>query len=287
VQEGKDEAAQAAADAAWAEESAFSESAHDEVQMWLDENEAQESGFVQEAEYDLDFSQVASAESAQREADKLRDEALQRAAAAKSEAVRAEAAKAAAAKAEAERREQAAKEAEARAEALHAAIKAEQEERESARLQAEWEAAKRQEEQAEEEARLEAERLHAEWEAAKREQEAADEAARVAAETPVTSADEAPVPAPGVRLEDLHMGAWVEIQIKGEWVRAQLTWQSPHSTLFMFTSHAGTAHSMSRRTLDKLRGAGHLKVVADRPVVDEALDQVAQAALKNSVEKKK
>jgi hypothetical protein len=84
--------------------------------------------------------------------------------------------------------------------------------------------------------------------------------------------------------DDLRSGAWVEIEIKGERVRAQLTWCSPHNTLFMFTSIGGTAHSMSRRTMDKLRANGQLSVVADRPVVDEALDQVAQAALKNSVE---
>jgi hypothetical protein len=54
----------------------------------------------------------------------------------------------------------------------------------------------------------------------------------------------------------------------------------------MFTSIGGTAHSMSRRTMDKLRLNGHLHVVADRPVVDEALDQVAQAALKNTVDGK-
>lgn len=83
--------------------------------------------------------------------------------------------------------------------------------------------------------------------------------------------------------QELRVGTWVEIQIKGEWVRAQLTWCSPHATLFMFTSVGGTAHSMSRRTLDKLRASDSVRVVADRPVVDEALDQVAQVALKNSV----
>jgi hypothetical protein len=87
-----------------------------------------------------------------------------------------------------------------------------------------------------------------------------------------------------VASEDLQIGAWVEIRVKGQWVRAQLTWCSPHATLFMFTSIGGSAHSMSRRTMDKLRASGHLRVVAGRPVVDEALDQVARAALKNSVE---
>lgn len=85
------------------------------------------------------------------------------------------------------------------------------------------------------------------------------------------------------RPDELRVGTWVEILTRGEWVRAQLTWCSPHATLFMFTSQGGTAHSMSRRTLDRLRSSDHLRVVADRPVVDEALDQVAQAALKNSL----
>jgi hypothetical protein len=85
------------------------------------------------------------------------------------------------------------------------------------------------------------------------------------------------------RPDELRVGTWVEILTKGEWVRAQLTWCSPHATLFMFTSAGGTAHSMSRRTLDRLRSSDHVRIVADRPVVDEALDQVAQAALKNSL----
>jgi hypothetical protein len=85
---------------------------------------------------------------------------------------------------------------------------------------------------------------------------------------------------------DLRTGTWVELMVKNEWIRAQLTWSSPHATLFMFTSQAGTAHSMSKRTLDKLRAQGMIKVVAERNVVDEALDQVAKAALKNSLDGK-
>jgi hypothetical protein len=54
----------------------------------------------------------------------------------------------------------------------------------------------------------------------------------------------------------------------------------------MFTSLAGTAHSMSRRTLDRLRTQGSIKIVAERNVVDEALDEVAKAALKNSLDGK-
>lgn len=81
---------------------------------------------------------------------------------------------------------------------------------------------------------------------------------------------------------DLTIGCWVELQLKGEWVRAQLTWASPHRTLFMFISGKGLAHSMSRRTMEQLRSRGFMRVVSDRHVVDNALDAVAQAALLNA-----
>jgi hypothetical protein len=80
---------------------------------------------------------------------------------------------------------------------------------------------------------------------------------------------------------DLAIGAWVELMLKGEWVRAQLTWASPHRTLFMFISGKGLAHSMSRRTMDRLRNRGLMRVVAENHVVDSALDGVAQTALRN------
>ena len=81
---------------------------------------------------------------------------------------------------------------------------------------------------------------------------------------------------------DLAIGSWVELQLKGEWVRAQLTWASPHRTLFMFISGKGLAHSMSRRTMEQLRASGTMRVVSERHVVDHALDAVAQAALLNA-----
>jgi hypothetical protein len=80
---------------------------------------------------------------------------------------------------------------------------------------------------------------------------------------------------------DLAIGSWVELQLKGEWVRAQLTWASPHGTLFMFISGKGLAHSMSRRTMEHLRTQGLMRIVSERHMVDNALDAVAQAALLN------
>src|SRR3569832_703486 len=93
-------------------------------------------------------------------------------------------------------------------------------------------------------------------------------------------------PSASVRATEMKTGTWVELNVKGEWIRAQLTWASPAGTLFMFTSQAGTAHSMSRRTLDRLRAENHIKIVAERNIVDEALDQVAKTALKNSIDGK-
>jgi len=80
---------------------------------------------------------------------------------------------------------------------------------------------------------------------------------------------------------DLAIGTWVELAVKGEWVRAQLTWASPHGTLFMFISGKGLAHSMSRRTMDGLRTRNLMRIVAESHVMDNALDGVARAALRN------
>ncbi len=82
---------------------------------------------------------------------------------------------------------------------------------------------------------------------------------------------------------DLKTGAWVELIVDGAWLRAQLTWASPHRTLFMFISRGGLAHSMSRRTMERLRMQGSIRFVSDGHVVDNALDAVAQTALQNEL----
>ncbi len=78
---------------------------------------------------------------------------------------------------------------------------------------------------------------------------------------------------------DLKPGVWVELVVDGAWLRAQLTWASPHRTLFMFVSCGGLAHSMSRRTMERLRKQGVIRVVSDGLLVDEALDGVARTVL--------
>ncbi len=87
---------------------------------------------------------------------------------------------------------------------------------------------------------------------------------------------------PALGDECLQPGAWVEMLTDGGWGRLQLTWASPHGTLFMFSDAAGKTHSMTRRLLDQLVAAQSLRLVSDQAVVDGALDAVAQAAVSNS-----
>ena len=82
---------------------------------------------------------------------------------------------------------------------------------------------------------------------------------------------------------DLSVGAWVELKVGDGWIRTQLTWASPHGTLFLFTSALGATQSMTRRSRDKLVASGNLRVISGQPVVDGALDAVAQQAMRNSL----
>jgi hypothetical protein len=67
------------------------------------------------------------------------------------------------------------------------------------------------------------------------------------------------------------------------WVRAQLTWASPHGTLFMFTGAAGKPYSMTRRALDKMLKNQTLRVITQDSLVTSALNAVAQTALHNTI----
>ena len=89
---------------------------------------------------------------------------------------------------------------------------------------------------------------------------------------------------PAVSDAGLQPGAWVEMLIDGGWARYQVTWASPHNTLYMFANAAGKTHSMTRRLLDKMLQGGTLRMISAQAVVDGALDAVAQTALRNSLD---
>ncbi len=86
----------------------------------------------------------------------------------------------------------------------------------------------------------------------------------------------------GQQASNLPVGTWVDISQDGHAVRWQITWASPHGTLFLFTGANGRSLSMTKRGLDRLQEQNRLRVVADHGVVDEALDEVARQAWLNS-----
>lgn len=103
-----------------------------------------------------------------------------------------------------------------------------------------------------------------------------DMLAPVAASEPMPIGEEA--------LDNLALGSWIELRTQGQWVRTQLTWASPHGTLFLFTNGFGATQSMTRRLRDKLLAEGNLRLVSAKAVVEGALNAVAQTAMRNSVD---
>ncbi len=81
------------------------------------------------------------------------------------------------------------------------------------------------------------------------------------------------------QLTSLRTGDWVDLQVRGDWRRARLHWSSDNGALFMFISHGGRPHSMTRRTCEKLLRQRHLRPVEAGAVVDKALRGLAHAAL--------
>ncbi len=86
---------------------------------------------------------------------------------------------------------------------------------------------------------------------------------------------------------EIQLGAWVDLVANNQWVRAQLTWISPHGTLFMFTSTGGRSHSMTARMLEQYVAQGRFRLVSQQGLLDGALDNVTQTAMRNSVQGRK
>jgi hypothetical protein len=80
----------------------------------------------------------------------------------------------------------------------------------------------------------------------------------------------------------LTVGCWVDLMQQDQSLRCQLSWASPHGTMFLFTAADGRSISLTQHGLERLQALGRLRVVADHGVVDEALDAVARQALRNS-----
>jgi hypothetical protein len=87
---------------------------------------------------------------------------------------------------------------------------------------------------------------------------------------------------PDAPVDQFQPGVWVEMMTATGRQRFQVTWASPHGTLFMFTGHDGRPHSMTRQLLAQLLESGAMKVVSAQVLVDGALDAVVEEALRNS-----
>jgi hypothetical protein len=82
----------------------------------------------------------------------------------------------------------------------------------------------------------------------------------------------------------LAVGTWVNLLVGQHWERTQLSWVGPHGTMFLFTSASGRKQSMTLRLLERLIQQGAMHVLTQQTVVDGALDAVARAAMRNSVD---
>jgi len=87
---------------------------------------------------------------------------------------------------------------------------------------------------------------------------------------PVAQAAE-PVDPPAI-IANLREGDWVDLYSKRRWRRAQLIWASTRGTLFMFVSHGGRPHSMTKRICERLIRERFLRPVRMHGVVAQALN---------------
>jgi len=76
---------------------------------------------------------------------------------------------------------------------------------------------------------------------------------------------------PQAIIADLREGDWVDLYSKRRWLRAQLIWASTRGTLFMFVSHGGQPHSMTKRICERLILERFLRPVRMHGVVAQAL----------------
>jgi hypothetical protein len=80
-------------------------------------------------------------------------------------------------------------------------------------------------------------------------------------------------------LRNLQAGDWVDLYSRRHWLRAQLIWASDKGLLFMFVSHGGQPHSMTKRSGERLIQAHLLRPMVSYGVVAQALGKLVKGAL--------
>lgn len=95
-----------------------------------------------------------------------------------------------------------------------------------------------------------------------------------------TSTAAAPPPMP---TDLLQPGQWVMLLAEDGWTRTRLIWSSPGTTLLLFSDALGYMQSLTRKACERMFAEGQMRTIPGDPVAD-ALDAVAQAAMRNSVD---
>ena len=101
------------------------------------------------------------------------------------------------------------------------------------------------------------------------------EAITVCADEDGAAVDPMPVEVDAL-IATLSEGCWVDLYSRRHWLRAQLVWASTKGTLFMFVSHGGQPHSMTRRSCERLLRDRLLRPVEMHGAVSHAIGVIAQ-----------
>ena len=105
---------------------------------------------------------------------------------------------------------------------------------------------------------------------------------RASAPAPLAAEDEPQVqdnsaaPVVSAVFAGLQQGSWGDLHARGRWRRARLKWVSGRATLFMFVSHGGQPHTMTRRSLERLVRDRHLRPIEAGAVVPRAIEALSQ-----------
>jgi hypothetical protein len=77
----------------------------------------------------------------------------------------------------------------------------------------------------------------------------------------------------GPRIDSLVPGERLRLCLRGRWSPVQLLWRSDKGLFLLFASEqVGITHSITRRALERLDGAGLVKPLEDRPIVQRSID---------------
>jgi hypothetical protein len=82
---------------------------------------------------------------------------------------------------------------------------------------------------------------------------------------------------PARRVDALRVGEFERLFVQGRWQRVQLLWRSDQGQFFLFAGEtAGATHSITRRALERLAGAGLIQPLQTRPLVHRAIDRLSR-----------